>query len=419
MTPYQKRTLSPIAQRMAGDMCVRNLSQRTIDAYTYHVERFARFFDQSLDQLGPEEIRTYQLHLIEERKASWSAFNQAVCGLRFLYRVTLPRPWVVQQVPFGKRPKRLPSVLGSEEVSQLLACVPLLKHRTILLTLYAAGLRLSEASHLRLADIHVGFESGPFAESAWGQRAPDEREAQADGSAGEQPGPGLRVIDLLRQYTPAYLDRFGRQAVPQVQSVLAKLALCRTSALGGHTYECPQCQHRCQVYNSCLDRHCPLCGGGRRADWLDKTSELLLTKIDYFQVVFTLPDDLWPLMLGNRRPTYRLLFHAAWEALGEVLREELGCEPAALMVLHTWNQRLEHYPHLHALVRTARLPSGLAATTRNRATNGSPLRSAVPSSRDAGRCTFYPRASSNRVALAASVVGIGRPTSTAAARSWT
>ena len=154
MTPYQKRTLSPIAQRMAGDMCVRNLSQRTIDAYTYHVERFARFFDQSLDQLGPEEIRTYQLHLIEERKASWSAFNQAVCGLRFLYRVTLPRPWVVQQVPFGKRPKRLPSVLGSEEVSQLLACVPLLKHRTILLTLYAAGLRLSEASHLRLADIH-------------------------------------------------------------------------------------------------------------------------------------------------------------------------------------------------------------------------------------------------------------------------
>jgi hypothetical protein len=140
------------------------------------------------------------------------------------------------------------------------------------------------------------------------------------------------------------------QAVPQVQKVLAKLALCRTSALGGHTYECPQCQHRCQVYNSCLDRHCPLCGGGRRADWLDKTSELLLPNIDYFQVVFTLPDDLWPLMLGNRRPTYRLLFHAAWEALQEVLREELGCEPAALMVLHTWNQHLEHYPHLHALV---------------------------------------------------------------------
>ena len=91
MTPYQKRTLSPLAQRMAGDMCVRNLSQRTIDAYTYHVERFARFFDKSLDQLGPEEIRTYQLHLIEERKASWSAFNQAVCGLLQSLRPLLRR----------------------------------------------------------------------------------------------------------------------------------------------------------------------------------------------------------------------------------------------------------------------------------------------------------------------------------------
>jgi len=138
--------------------------------------------------------------------------------------------------------------------------------------------------------------------------------------------------------------------VPQIQSVLAKLALCRTAALGGHVRECPRCQHRCPVYNSCLDRHCPQCSGGRRADWLAKTAELLLPKIDYFQVIFTLPEPLWPLMLGNRRATYRLLFRAAWEALQEVLREELGCEPAALLALHTWNQRLEHYPHLHALV---------------------------------------------------------------------
>ena len=77
---------------------------------------------------------------------------------------------------------------------------------------------------------------------------------------------------------------------------------------------------------------------------------MLLPRVDYFQVVFTLPEPLWALMLGNRRKTYRLLFHAAWEALRDVLREQLGCEPAAVMVLHTWNQRLEHYPHLHAVV---------------------------------------------------------------------
>lgn len=153
MTPYQKRTLSPITLRMAEDMLVRNLAQRTIDAYTYHVERFAKHFGKPLDQLGPEEIRQYQLHLIEVQKVSWSSFNQAVCGLRFLYLVTLPKPWVVQHIPFGKRPKRLPPVLGSEEVSRLIACVPLLKHRTVLLTLYAAGLRLSEATHLQVPDI--------------------------------------------------------------------------------------------------------------------------------------------------------------------------------------------------------------------------------------------------------------------------
>jgi len=152
-TSHQKRRLSPIAQRMAGDMRVRNLAQRTIDSYTYHVERFSQHFGQSLDQLGPEEIRQFQLHLIEVKKASWSAFNQAVCGLRFLYHVTLPRPWVVQQIPFGKRPKKLPAVLGPEEVTRLLACVPSLKHRTVLLTQYAAGLRLSEATHLRVTDI--------------------------------------------------------------------------------------------------------------------------------------------------------------------------------------------------------------------------------------------------------------------------
>ena len=153
MTPHQKRTLSPIAQRMAGDMLVRNLSQRTIDAYTYHVERFAKYFGKPLDQLGPEEIRLYQLHLIQVKKASWSSFNQAVCGLRFLYHVTLPQPWGVEQIPFGKRPKRLPSVLDSEEVNRLIACVPALKHRTLLLTLYAAGLRLSEGTHLEIRDI--------------------------------------------------------------------------------------------------------------------------------------------------------------------------------------------------------------------------------------------------------------------------
>jgi site-specific recombinase XerD len=106
MTPWQKRTTA-MTQRMADDMRLRNDSQKTIDAYTYHVGRFADLLGRSPESATTEDVRSFQLHLIEERKVSWSSFNQAVCGLRFLFRTTYPRDWVVSMVPFGKRPKRL------------------------------------------------------------------------------------------------------------------------------------------------------------------------------------------------------------------------------------------------------------------------------------------------------------------------
>jgi len=138
---------------MAEDMQVRNLAPATIDAYTFHVDKFCHFFGKSADQLGPEEIRQYQLYLVNEKKASWSSFNQAVCGLRFLYEVTLGKPWTVRHIPFGKRPKKLPTVLSDQEASRLLECVKNPKYRAVLLTCYAAGLRLSEATHLRIPHI--------------------------------------------------------------------------------------------------------------------------------------------------------------------------------------------------------------------------------------------------------------------------
>jgi hypothetical protein len=156
------------------------------------------------------------------------------------------------------------------------------------------------------------------------------------------------VIELLRQFAPGYLLRSDHIAY-QVKSVLSKLLLCRTKTLGGHTYGCPPCGSTCQVYNSCGDRHCPQCAGARRADWLDKTRELVLPGVTYFQVVFTLPDRLSRLVLANRRAIYRLLFRSAWQALRHELLQQ-GIDPAALLVLHTWNQELWHHPHIHALV---------------------------------------------------------------------
>jgi site-specific recombinase XerD len=152
MMPYQKR-LTPITQRLAEDMKIRNLADATIDAYTYHVDAFLKHCGKAAQDAGPEEIRQFQLHLVRDKKVGWSSFNQAVCGLRFLYQFTLPRTWHIQMIPFGKRPKTLPTVLGGDEVERLLACVKNLKHRTVLLTLYAAGLRLSEALHLQIPHI--------------------------------------------------------------------------------------------------------------------------------------------------------------------------------------------------------------------------------------------------------------------------
>jgi site-specific recombinase XerD len=152
MTPYQKRRTES-TQRMAEDMTIRHLAQATIDSYTYHAGKFHVFLGKRLDQATPEDVRRFQLHMIEVRKLGWSSFNQAVCGLRFLYTVTIPKPWPVAMIPFGKRGKKLPTVLSREEVDALLQCTPNLKHRTFFMTLYAAGLRLSEAAHLQLADI--------------------------------------------------------------------------------------------------------------------------------------------------------------------------------------------------------------------------------------------------------------------------
>jgi integrase/recombinase XerD len=144
--------MNPLRQRYIEDMRRRNLSPRTIEAYVHGVAKFARHFDQTPAQLGPEHIRKYQLHLIEQQ-ASWSQFNQSVCALRFLYNTTLQRPHVIEHLPFAKRPRVLPEVLSREEVAQLLAAALPGRDRMLLETAYSCGLRLRELLGLKVADI--------------------------------------------------------------------------------------------------------------------------------------------------------------------------------------------------------------------------------------------------------------------------
>src|SRR5271163_858693 len=142
--------MTPLRRRMIEDMQVRNLSLHTQASYVQQVSLFARHFGKSPELLGPEEIRSYQVYLTNEKKLTPGSIQISVAALRFLYKVTLKREWPLADVlPLPKKPQKLPVVLSPEEVQLFLACVENLKHRVILTTCYAAGLRISEAVHLK------------------------------------------------------------------------------------------------------------------------------------------------------------------------------------------------------------------------------------------------------------------------------
>lgn len=135
--------MTPLRQRMLEDMRVRNLSPRTQRLYVDCVAAFARHFGKSPERLGPEDIRAYQVYFVQQQQVSWSTFNQTVCALRFLYRITLGRDWAVQHISFPRREKTLPVVLSLAEVAQVFTALTNLKHRALLMTA-AAGLRISK-----------------------------------------------------------------------------------------------------------------------------------------------------------------------------------------------------------------------------------------------------------------------------------
>ena len=145
--------MNPLRQRMIEDMQVRHLAPKTQLSYQQQVAAFARHFNKSPQLLGPEHIRAYQVYLTRDKKLSASSLIVATAALRFLYRVTLQKPWSIQQIPLPKVPEKLPVILSREEVARLLASATDIQHHAILSTAYASGLRLSELSHLRLTDI--------------------------------------------------------------------------------------------------------------------------------------------------------------------------------------------------------------------------------------------------------------------------
>ena len=159
------------------------------------------------------------------------------------------------------------------------------------------------------------------------------------------PSATLELAEVVRRHGHR-LDLNGEQA-----RILRAIAACRTAALGGHVQTCDHCQHQQIAYNSCRNRHCPKCQASACARWMQERQEELLP-VQYFHVVFTLPDEFNALALANKRVLYGILFEAVAQTLLQVASHpsHLGAKIGFIAILHTWGQNLSLHPHLHCVI---------------------------------------------------------------------
>ena len=159
--------------------------------------------------------------------------------------------------------------------------------------------------------------------------------------------PSPTVQQVLTQFFPPFADQHALD--DHTFRILWRLRACRTPELGGFRYECGACGHTVRLYRSCRDRHCPTCQGGRRRTWAQSMAKTMLP-VPHFQVVFTLPKPLWPVARRFPKEVFGILLKAAAQALTDVAAYRWDALPTVLSVLHTWNRKMDFYPHVHCIV---------------------------------------------------------------------
>ena len=204
---------------MLEDLQIRNYSPTTVRIYLHCIQAYAWHFHTPPDQLGPEHIRQYQLFLIQEKQVSLPTYIQAACALRFFYTHTLDRKIAIERIPFPRRSRKLPSILSRQEVQALLQAPRTLRHRALLATLYGAGLRVSEVTQLKVADIDAQRSV------LWVRQGKRRRDRQTLLSP--------KLLELLRQYWRAERPAnwlFSSTAGARPISPKAVFLACRSAA---------------------------------------------------------------------------------------------------------------------------------------------------------------------------------------------
>jgi len=159
----------------------------------------------------------------------------------------------------------------------------------------------------------------------------------------------ITVQDVFHRF----YDEYAQKHTPTFwqSNISQKIMNCRTAAMGGRTLECDHCGHTVIVYNSCRNRHCPLCQGITRAIWVDKKSADVVNA-PYFHLVLTMPEELRGIIHQNDSLLYSLMYRASADAIKELAQDEnyLGAQVGFFSLLHTWSQDLHYHPHIHVVL---------------------------------------------------------------------
>jgi hypothetical protein len=161
----------------------------------------------------------------------------------------------------------------------------------------------------------------------------------------------LELADIFRQYGPAYRQKYAERLLSSHKRAMRAIEQCRTPALGGQVFSCPECHQTQFSYHSCRNRHCPKCQNDKAHEWLEKQQNFLLP-VPYFMLTFTIPAALRPLARSNQAIFYDLLFRTSADATQLLAQDPrcLGGQLGLIGILHTWGRNLSYHPHIHYLI---------------------------------------------------------------------